>query len=935
MTGQLGAWQQHLERHFANLAAIRGPLRQPLFALEHNLTIDELNELTPQLHLRGLSASSLRPYWLLWIVHAAECGYKYAGDEYWPSFEAGINGWQSNLHRDQLRILFKTFAEKYGGVYPTGRWAECFKNIAWPITHAVLPKYLQPQFASVLHASRYELAGLANVTPAAAGQLLANHSYNSSARFEVFLEQEEVAGRILLAMLAEKQTESHSPLYQPAVERIVRDLEQERLAREYLRETRNYIAARFKGAGKGLFPHTSRDAIERREPSIRQSIRPSLLLRRSSRQSWSALFDFPSLADLASGDAPTRDFLKTTRCKVLGSDEGWMPGGWLSYSSQRRVIRNWPDQSQALLRFEHPEKQPGFLRNLVISEIRMNPGPTWLCRVRADGLASEVACKIVRPGEEYIILSVADLSHNRMATATLIDCKGIAAFQLKMPSVLSKDQIQLLEQLGLQVARTVEIWPAGSPARGWDGEGKSEWLTNEIPCFGIKHDHPVDAFLLKLGSDPEKRIAAAGNGQPVFFKLPPLPAGRYTLAITAQRANITLPDTKAHVALSVREPRPWIAATTSHAGLAVFVEPPDADLDALWEGRVKFAVLGPDQRQVCCHLELSRSDGSEIFSEIVGTYTLPVARGEIARSIRATQDRHRWEVVEAASGRIRFSGDELGQYILNFNRSLKPLRWVCRRVGNIATLRLIDDTGTDSDKKPQVHMFEFKAPTIEQSLSYENAVAGFDVGGQGGLYVARHNGHEDFIVVKQASDLAELKTTPHPRSSQVSSENAMLFLKYLSRWGTARTAGSLAKVQRDHTALCIRSDLIASVCGLWWSKAERIFEESRKRDTEIDTLKLRVDNVSYAAAIKNRAVEFDQGSAGREIFADISRRYKVCEDAHECDFAYVWAHDPLRLLQICPDPQPWLSRLSANQVLARGARLVCLLALKNDQEAGA
>jgi hypothetical protein len=127
---------------------------------------------------------------------------------------------------------------------------------------------------------------------------------------------------------------------------------------------------------------------------------------------------------------------------------------------------------------------------------------------------------------------------------------------------------------------------------------------------------------------------------------------------------------------------------------------------------------------------------------------------------------------------------------------------------------------------------------------------------------------------------------------------------------------------------------VASLCGNWWAGAERLFAASQKREQEIDALKMRVDNTSYAAALKSRASEFDNGASGREIFADISKRYRVCEDPHECDFAYVWASDPLRLLKICPDVAHWFGRLSANATLARGARLASLLANIKSRETG-
>lgn len=159
-------------------------------------------------------------------------------------FEIDIPGWQANEHRQQLKFCFRKFASTYAGATPTGRWANWFTIIAWPITHAILPKYLQLQFARVLHAARYDLAGIANLTPAAAGRLLSRHAFNVSRRFEEFLEQEELAGRVLLAMLADTPASAHAPIHAPTLERIVRDLEQEQLAREYLKETRSYISER-------------------------------------------------------------------------------------------------------------------------------------------------------------------------------------------------------------------------------------------------------------------------------------------------------------------------------------------------------------------------------------------------------------------------------------------------------------------------------------------------------------------------------------------------------------------------------------------------------------------------------------------------------------------------------------------------------------------
>ena len=102
-----------------------------------------------------------RPFrnWLVWIVFATEQGYDYDGDEYWNTFERRMPVWDRGW-RPSLRAWFGKFHETYGGFRPVGSWANHFSIIAWPITHALLPKDLQVQLARALYALRYQLASL-------------------------------------------------------------------------------------------------------------------------------------------------------------------------------------------------------------------------------------------------------------------------------------------------------------------------------------------------------------------------------------------------------------------------------------------------------------------------------------------------------------------------------------------------------------------------------------------------------------------------------------------------------------------------------------------------------------------------------------------------------------------------------------------------------
>ena len=218
---------------------------------------------------------------------------------------------------------------------------------------------------------------------------------------------------------------------------------------------------------------------------------PSLMLRRSGASTWSAIVDIPSFAAIAAFSLELRAFLAGTRCKIAGTGDTWLPKGWLLASARRRVLKSRPGAGAPLVRFEVPNEM---LDHSVASETRLSAGPVWLCRIGRDGLAHEIAGRIIRPGRKYILLSEAAelLSRHPFLTACDVDCDGVSAAVLTMPETVPNDLSSGLEQLGLHVARTVRIWPAGLSSRGWDGEGYSEWLTTEEPCFGIVHDHPVE-----------------------------------------------------------------------------------------------------------------------------------------------------------------------------------------------------------------------------------------------------------------------------------------------------------------------------------------------------------------------------------------------------------------------------------------------------------
>src|SRR5258708_6963074 len=579
MPTSLDEWQKRLETHFAQLSVARSNSALPLFALEHGLDGDEIDEIKSRLRAGLVLTSRLESHWLLWVVYATELGYAYRGDEYWDSFEENTPRWRDRGNRNQLRLWFSRFQTNYHGVRPTGAWANCFPIIAWPITHAILPHYLQVQFAKALYELRYRLADVGFRSAEAVGELLAANAWAASSRFRELLQQKELVGRIALALLSKRDVEAESPIYPLTLQRIVSDLEQVRSAKEWLTETRRFVADRLKGAGHShggtaLCP-VAEDANGEDRVLTPPHLRPILLLRRSGPSTWSAIIDIPSFAGIVGLNPGFRDFLASTRCKIAGTGGSWLPNGWLLANARRRVLKSWPRMGVPLVEFEQPNEP---LDHFLAWGTRLSAGAPWRCSIGSDSLAREVLGRIVRPGAKYIVLSEREIPvDNSLVLACDLDCEGISASMLSVPDILSFENISRLQQLGLRLARTVRIWPAGSCGRAWDGEGHSEWLTNEAPIFGIIHDHPVAAYSLRLNNGAESIIEPDSVGDPVFVRISPLPVGRHTLSIQIRRRSgdertQSSQMAEGTVALVVREPEPWIPGTTSYSGLAISVD---------------------------------------------------------------------------------------------------------------------------------------------------------------------------------------------------------------------------------------------------------------------------------------------------------------------------------------------------------------------------
>lgn len=824
----LTEWQHRLQLHFEELRRTRSDSR-PIFALEHGLNSPGLTDLERGIKAHIDQSLPSKEHWLCWIVYAAEIGYRYSGDEYWQTFEAETPRWTIYGDRYWIRECFLLFHSKFGGAKPSGKWAEHFSIICWPITHALLPRDLQQQLARILYELRHSFSAELFESPSMLGEFIAARSWNATSRFQNLAQETLLIGQIAAGLLLEGAFGTGSLIYPATLRRIAEDLDRERRAREWLRGARRLAQERAQirglALGRGPALAVSRHTDEGRAEVAALGIEPRLMLRPTDRSggSWEVLLEIPDLSHLLIRFPETREILTGARCAVAGAAGRPLARGRCLHGAQRVTLSRWPRTDEILLAFEQRNAQ---LEYLLSTECLLRSGPTWLFRIASDGLAYELRTLRVRPGERYIIVNTAGSMRASANTQTVaLDCEGVDGAILDLPRALTMDWQETVRTLGLGQAKTIEVWPAGLDAVVWDGEGHGEWLASERPCLGISSDHPIDSLLVSMGASNGLSIELTSilPGEPMFVELPQLPVGLHTIRVLTRDAPTTEvePLGNLDVVMRIREARPWSPGVSSHGPLLVQMEPAAATLEQLWEGRAELTIQGPLGRHVNCTVSLfEKETDAPAAARQLPPLPLPVTpdrwEGHFEKYFRETRE------AEAAYDTARvcqleFAAEELGAFSVRCEREFTPIRWAVRGVGREYLLRLIDDSG---DPTPRfVARMAFEAPSVEEALE---PIPEYRVPTPGGLYVARSAEFEAAVIVPPSvRGLKDLKCVPCIDGRERSTEALVRAIALARLWRRARLTGDLLSKTRQCTVLhAFASHIFRLIGGDNWTGAE-------------------------------------------------------------------------------------------------------------------
>jgi hypothetical protein len=726
-----------LDNHFQSLHEARQGLdgATPVFALEHDLGEAELNLLLTTVRAavaKGFGAPFWR-WWLPFAVYAAESGYDYVGDEYWPSFEQTTPGWRSE-DRHWIKTWFSRFAVEYGGAVPTGAFARNFSIIAWPITHAVLPTYLQRQLAQLLFEFSTGLTTTLLSEPETLGVRLASRTGGYTERFRIFCENTALLGQVATALLSGEDEESPY-LVRSTLLRLVDGLSSERQSRHWLASARRSAS---QVRSTGFTPSSKPTSSSPRKERLPAATDPRLLLRYRD-GGWAAYADLPDLTALSGRLPHAYDELRRLRARIAGAGRP-LATGQLTYPDQEVGLKSWPWPDAPFVQLE---RGSDVLNRFIADQCMVSPGPWWLFRRRDDGQAVEVRGKFLRPGNSYVLVGDCSLTPPDLSwlDEVVIHVEGVRAYSLVVPLAIDESDEAAIVEAGVSVLSEIAVRPVGLVASAWDGEGSVEWLAGEPAMFGIRAERAPDRCLITVDGDPY--VLKWPEGEPeLFLDMEGFTVGTHEVAATL----LALGDqqlAKGSLVVIIRDPQVRPESATSGEGIRLLASPARPTLSELWDGRAAISIDGPPGTEADLIVILRGGDGVAL-TEVRRSIELPLSPERwkpFATDIRQDQ-RFKSNYDEAESGEVAVARAGIGFASLTCDRGFQPLRWrLAKQHDGSHIARLVDRT---DGGETRVEFYSVEAPLDAEMYPADAAIP---VPPQGGLLRASAGDSQTLIIL--------------------------------------------------------------------------------------------------------------------------------------------------------------------------------------------
>lgn len=920
--------QKRLDEHFLTLKSERSERGYPVYAFEHGLQTVDIAAIKGELQRQLQTTRRLQQeYWLLWTVVAAEIGYTYDGDEYWQSFSREVPSWPLLGDRDVMRDWFRAFAARFSGFAPSGRWADHFSIIAWPITHSILPVYLQSHFAAHLHDIRYELAQEGYLGIALLGEFIRCRYYGGSSRFSNFLQQVELTAHLVFALRDEDMPGEVSPIHRPTLARIVSDLESRQSGRMQLRETRTILREARLQATHGLVGGR-RSAQTPGTHSATAALRfgaPKVAARHTARGPWQLGVVLPDFVAILRSTPYGPSDLDKVRIRFADVD-GWEPGRALtSYSQKHRPLGTFPALDAAFLRFD---TEVAGLTEVFEQHFRLQGTFPLLLRVHEDGIARQVHGNHVRTNQTYLIVAGESLPFDIVQKLALVQVEclttGVTTYSLQSPVTFGDQHFQALKALKFGYGLRARVEPVGLVARG-NNAGGSTWLPDEEIILRLSADFDVTGFEIALEGEPRTHVPVARNNE-VLISLGALPIGPHVVEISAVGAIKQRVEPES-LLIEVRPHEAWQDCVRRQAGFRLLLEPLNASFEDIMKGEAKVTIYGPAGRSANVAVHLFDANGHFHEEHILARLQLPVDAGACRRALEKLAEEPLISKLESAQRfDIAVSVEELGFDSLIFHQDVRPLRWKIEHRNKEFVARLVDEAG--ADQEIVVQQYGISRPDRRVAADTKKCLSGIEVTPPGSLFVARYHQSRYAAIIslrEKLTTFADLGVRVYLEARALSaSRRVAWFLAQHHRWYSAMPLGPMSIVYKSKVVATIEHQIARTLCHAQW--ADRLEDCRSGRNQFLDDLQRDVGgSPGFRISVWDEALASNSVQDVERIFLEKATKYRVENDLALCALALRMAFRPAKVrFDGWVAGQAQLRRLLAKSTLVRGAYLAKL-----------
>lgn len=916
-TDDLARFHRQLQDHFERLRAGR-PVDSPVFAIEHGMETNEVSTMAGLVDRRVRTGHSMHSTWLPLLVVAAEAGYEYDGGSYWPLLRARLPSWGLN-DREMLRTYFRRFVAEYGAFEPAGPWADKFNIIAWPVSHAVLPRVFLSQLAEILYRLREELAVEEITEPARLGRIIETNALHASNRFREQASNVDVIGRIASALLTPDDAPTSTVLLPDTVERIAADLAEHSEARRWLDAAR--------ASSKTVFAGTRAPASGRTGADDKSTAAPGLdISLEEGRQGLRLVAEVPALKHFAESNDELRQFLMRGRVKFSGRRRP--VHGRALLDSTKFDLDESPFRGAP---FAEPESGSSAVRQCLNDVLRL-PSPPWLFKMR-DGHGQLIRSSVLRAGTQYAFVHNADLEPAFPWSTTTDEVAQLRCTRFGVPDVVDESTVQAAESAGLSLTSTIRVVPVGLPSKGWDDEDHAVWVNGHEVILKVDSDREFKLLRAQFGGS---QLQIELEGPSTLLSLGCPPAGSHSLRLVLTDETGRSNEGTFNVRVTERGER--AAGGRTGQAFQIMFDPPHPTFEELASGEVGIAIAGPQGHRARVSVVLQDRNGP-LAAPQGNSRTLPLSsqdgRTLLNGVLRSEQLSSR--VPRADTITIKVEHPEFGHRLVRIEREFEPLRWIYEHDGE--SLRLVDSV---DDRRPEISFSPASDPinSLQVPLCDEDVYKPPAVG----LFEARIGSAAAGIVTtpSRVSSFEDLGPGRPPTIERrpASVERIDELVSVARSWRMASKPLFTSHTTSRAVLRSIASAIARDVCGDRWAGVESAYLEHERwtENKSADAVGGGADGLSalytlrrwFDAPHENRA-DLRSTFVGATGVFDLPQEGGV--RASTPDFALILASEPSRATVFRAETRMILSQfLISKPVILRLARYVVL---RLDQERSA